>query len=254
MKPIGCTSLILALVLWFSVKEARADALSERAEFLIVQNEQAKDAIKSISYDFEAKYETVSGNGKIVASFTGRVAQTGTSRATLLTRSSKYPDNSAQQEEVRSFTSEKSLGFWSIGNPYAYEYQFENPDQMSDPATKLISLRQPHDFLFYAFGVSDTSLRKAYSMHPGKVRWEAEEVKVAEDEKRFLLKQFAPAVTDPRQPFLTFELDPSRGFLIRHVFVLPRKQVGGNDRRRGRAGSRRLGAREDQRKALWRRA
>ncbi len=217
MRAFACC-FVLGAALSSLASTAFAQTQDELLEFLLLQNEAARDRVKSASYtvSFEVvtTHEDPQGEQPIMYSGRNEIFREGAKRWNSLRYSKTDPTTDAMLDEAPSaaVANESHMGIKMGGLPL-YVYMHDSIDELHPKALQWWGGQNPHDVMPYLYGAeADQDLREHVAGRQTKVE------KIASrygGNDLYRLSMYAPRYSDdPDSPAGVFLLDPEKDFLI----------------------------------------
>jgi len=210
--------LIAVFILVIVLLQA-AHSQEDLLNFLIEQNEAAKEKIKTAEYKVKWTQNLEVKEGLRHNEGFGEVKMKGDWRLSTQECNASVPATGWKQKQTqRMVINDKYLAYWpTVGNAYIYQDDHQSLKELSDHS-KLYRdrLTTPDMFSFnFAFGgEKNATFKEMMKLHPDKIKWTAEESKRSNGDTVYLIKRYSPFMNDPTKPDAVWTIDPQKGFLV----------------------------------------
>jgi len=208
--------VIFVLIIVFS---QAAYCQEDLLNFLIEQNEAAKEKIKTAEYKVKWTANDETKEGLRQDEGLGEVKMKGDWRLSTQELDASIPATGwSQKQTARMVINNKYLAYWpSFENAYIYQDDHQSLKELSDDAKLRHDLHTTPDIYSFNFafgGERETTFKEMMKLHPDKIRWTAEEARQPNGDTVYLIKRYAPFMNDPTKPDGVWTIDPQKGFLV----------------------------------------
>ena len=233
MNRLEKTAVVLFLLVSIGFLNAltlSADEGDDLLNFLLIQNEEARRKVATVSYKFELQSDVTSnvqgahlpaavvrGPRSIQMRISTEEFKKGKWRYSSMEQLSKivYLESKQTKEQKRHertvFNDDYAVS-WLVGSIYAYQFDHKSIATMSNLAHAHFLL-QSIDPIEYGFGTGEYSMRELYQKMKDKTPFKAEE-HVSDGRTVYHIKQFSSRMLDSDQPSCIYVIDPEKGFLV----------------------------------------
>lgn len=196
-----------------------AHSQDELLSFLIEQNEAAKEKVRTAEYQVNWTRRDKTEEGLRHGKGLGEVKIKGDWRLSTQENNVSIPATGFTQKQTpRMVINDKYLAYWpEFGSGYIYQDKHQSLKKLSEDAKLRRSLHTTPDITSFSFafgGETDTTFREMIKLHPGDIKWTAEETKQSNGSTVYLIKRFSPFMNDSSKPDCVWTLDPQKGFLV----------------------------------------
>ncbi|MHC4994217.1 MAG: hypothetical protein ACYTGQ_04100 [Planctomycetota bacterium] len=181
---------------------------------LVDRNEAARRRLTGYAYHVQTQFKADIRDDRPIYHGVGEVRVRGDElwsvyRQTILNISTQK----MEEIEKRLVVNRGYVASWPMkGDPVAFRYDHASIDRMDERVATRVKVSTPPEVLPYAFGDTVLSLRESMRLQP--VRWDATPVTRDDGATTYLVRRFLPTMNDPRQPDNTWEVDPTKGYLV----------------------------------------
>lgn len=210
---------LIAVSVLVMVLQQAAHCQEDLLNFLIEQNEAAKEKIRTIQYKVKWTTNVEVKKGLRHNEGFGEVKMKGDWRYSTHECNASIPATGWEQKQTQSMViNDKYLAYWpSIGNAYIYQDDHQSLKELSDDSRLTRDMHTTPDIfaINVAFGGErDTTFKEMMKLHPGKIKWTAEEAKEPNGDTVYLIKKYSPFMNDSTKPGGVWTIDPKKGFIV----------------------------------------
>lgn len=207
------------LVVLLMVLSQAAYCQEDLLNFLIEQNEAAREKIKTAEYKVKWTVDDETKEGLRHDEAFGEVKMKGDWRFSTQELNASIPSTGWKQKQSQSMViNDKYLAYWpKIGNPYIYQDDHQSLKELSDEAKHSRMLHTTPDISSFNVvfgGERNVTFKEMMKLHPDEIRWTAEETKQSNGDSVYLIKRYSPFMNDPAKPDGVWTIDPQKGFLV----------------------------------------
>ncbi|MBE0536518.1 MAG: hypothetical protein IH624_12705 [Phycisphaerae bacterium] len=193
-----------------------ASSQEDLLNFLIEQNEAAREKIKTADYRVTWAGSAETKEGLRLDRGSGKVKLKGAWRLSIQENNASIAATGwGQKQTPRMVINDKYLAYWpSFGNGYIYR---DDHQSLSDASQLALELHTSPDIyaLNVAFGGQrSTTFREVMKLHPDKIRWTAEKAKLPDGGTVYFVTRYVPSVNDAPEPDAVWTIDPHKGFMV----------------------------------------
>jgi hypothetical protein len=207
-----------------------AAAGDDLLNLLLIQNEEARKKVATVSYRFEFQSEVtadvqganlpaklVRGPRSIQIRISGEEFKKGKWRYSSMDQQHKtiYLKNNQTEEQnrlERAVLNDDCAASWRVGSIYAYQFDHKSLSTMSEREEAHLLL-QSIDPIAYGFGPGRYTMTELYQKVKDKTPFRAEK-SVSDGRTVYRIKQFSSKISNADQPICVYVVDPDKGFLI----------------------------------------
>ena len=214
-KANVCGFMGIAVCLLF-YSQAQATSGKELLDFLIAQNEAAKEKIGAYSCTLETKW---SGSNDRVFEGTAQIKKQGDNLWTKYTRTAfNETAGEMQEREIRIVVNDKYVVVLPMmGNPTAYQHDYTSFETMDARTKSLLTISSPRDYITCAFGAASRQTFHEEMERLPDTKWDAIETQDKNGRKIYQIQRFVPTEAGDYKLERTWNLDPQKGFLISEI-------------------------------------